>query len=148
MAGTCADGVFIRVGTNPKNVKIAVDKIREGAVKVGRDPLSVKIGAVFHTVFVEDPDQALSMARSMAAGYYEYSPKLMENLDMLWGGPHPDLIKEKEGIWPDFHHATDLVSSGKAVNFLTEDQACSADMNGDSGCNVLDVVILVNLILG
>lgn len=132
MAGTCADGVFIRVGTNPKNVKIAVDKIRQGAIKAGRDPLSVKVGAVFHTVFVEDPDQALLMAKSMAAGYYEYSPMLMRNLEMPWEGPDPEVIKGREGIWPDFHHATDLASSGKAVNFLNEDQARSFSLSGNS----------------
>ena len=58
MAGSCADGVFIRVGTSVENIRIAVEKIRNGATKVGHDPLAPKIGVIFHTVFVEDPEQA------------------------------------------------------------------------------------------
>src|SRR6476661_1402542 len=78
MAGGVADGVFIRVGTHPANIKKSVDEIRAGAVAAGRDPSRVGLGAVFHTVLVEDPGRALTMGKSMAAGYYEYSPMLFE----------------------------------------------------------------------
>jgi len=67
MAGAVADGVFIRVGTHPANIATAVDAIRAGAAEAGRDPARVKLGAVFHTVLVDDPERALTMARSMAA---------------------------------------------------------------------------------
>ena len=143
MAGSCADGVFIRVGTNVENIRISVEKIRKGARNAGRDPLSVKIGAVFHTVFVEDLEQALLMGKSMAAGYYEYSPMLMDNLEMEWEGAHPDSIKESAGIWPDFHHSTDLLSSGTAVDFLTEDQARSFCFMGNSQMITSQVVSLI-----
>ena len=128
MAGSCADGVFIRVGTNVENIRISVEKIRKGARNAGRDPLSVKIGAVFHTVFVEDLEKAL----------------LMGNLDMEWKGPHPDSIKESEGIWPDFHHSTNLLSSGSAVDFLTEDQARSFCFMGNSEMITNQIVSLIN----
>ncbi len=143
MAGSCADGVFIRVGTNVENIKISVEKIRRGAKNAGRDPLSVKIGAVFHTVFFEELEKALLMGKSMAAGYYEYSPMLMKNLGMEWKGPHPDNIKESEGIWPDFHHSTDLLSSGSAVDFLTEDQARSFCLMGNSEMITNQIVSLI-----
>src|SRR5688500_1322365 len=74
MAGTCADGVFIRVGTHATNIARSIELIRAGAKEAGRDPASVKIGVIFHTVFLDDPARALAMAKSMAAGYYEYSP--------------------------------------------------------------------------
>src|SRR6266436_2398527 len=67
MAGSVAGGVFIRVGTPAANIKTA-----------GRAPESVRLGAVFHTVFVDDEHRALTMAKSMAAGYYEYSPRLFD----------------------------------------------------------------------
>ena len=144
MAGSCADGVFIRVGTNVENIRIAVENVRKGATSVGRDPLSSKIGAIFHTVFVEDPEQALLMGKSMAAGYYEYSPMLMNNLAMKWKGPHPDIIKETEGIWPDFHHSTDLLPSGNAVDFLTEDQARAFCLMGNAESIANQIVSLLN----
>ena len=143
MAGSCADGVFIRVGTSVENIRIAVEKIRNGATKVGHDPLAPKIGVIFHTVFVEDPEQALLMGKSMAAGYYEYSPMLMNNLAMEWQGPHPDIIKETEGVWPDFHHSTDLLTSGKAVDFLTEDQARAFCLIGNAKSIANQIVSLL-----
>ena len=132
MAGGCADGVFIRVGTNIENIKIAALNINRGAEKSGRDPASVKLGAVFHTVFVEEEDKAMMMGKSMAAGYYEYSPMLLKNLNMHWPGPHPDVIKEEEGIWPDFHHHTKLEESGRAVDFLSPEHARSFALIGDA----------------
>src|SRR5215468_959624 len=74
MAGGVADGVFIRVGTHRANIARAVEAIRAGAREAGRDPATVGVAAIFHTVLVDDSDRALAMGRSMAAGYYEYSP--------------------------------------------------------------------------
>ena len=123
MAGSCADGVFIRVGTDVKNIQTSVDQIRAGASETANDSSGIKLGIVFHTVFVEDERLSVVMGKSMAAGYYEYSPMLMKNLGLDWDGPDPHLIKQQKGIWPDFHHAQNLVASGEAVNFLTEHQA-------------------------
>jgi 5,10-methylenetetrahydromethanopterin reductase len=118
MAGGVADGVFIRVGTHPANIATSVEAIRSGATAAGRDPASVRIGAVFHTVFVDDPDRALVMGKSMAAGYYEYSPMLFEPPGLVWPGPDPEKLKHDHQVWPDFHHAPDLESSGRVVGFL------------------------------
>jgi 5,10-methylenetetrahydromethanopterin reductase len=118
MAGGVADGVFIRVGTHPANIAAAVGAIRAGAAEAGRDPLHVKLGAIFHTVLVDEPGRALAMARSMAAGYYEYSPALFDPPRLAWNGPDPETLKHERGVWPDFHHAPDLEASGKAVDFL------------------------------
>ena len=123
MAGSCADGVFIRVGTDIKNIKNSVNRIKEGAIKSGLDPSTIKLGAIFHTVFCEDEDDAMFMGKSMAAGYYEYSPMLIENLNIPWNGPHPDELKNQGLVWPDFHHAADLIQSGKAVDFISENLA-------------------------
>ena len=118
MAGGVADGVFIRVGTHPANIKKSVDQIRAGAEAAGRDPSRVRIGAVFHTVFVEDASVALTMGKSMAAGYYEYSPMLFDGPGLAWSGPDPETLKRDRNVWPDFHHATDLEASGRVVDFL------------------------------
>ena len=118
MAGGVADGVFIRVGTHAANIAVAIDSIRAGAKDAGRDPAQVKLGAVFHTVLVEEPARALAMAKSMAAGYYEYSPALFEPLRLPWSGPDPEALKHRHHVWPDFHHAPDLETSGRVVDFL------------------------------
>jgi len=118
MAGGVADGVFIRVGTHGRNIGAAVDAIRAGAREAGRDPSSVGIGAVFHTVLVDEPSRALAMGKSMAAGYYEYSPTLFDAPGLAWIGPEPEKLKHMHGVWPDFHHAPDLEHSGRVVDFL------------------------------
>lgn len=118
MAGAVADGVFIRVGTAAANIGAAVAEVRAGAEAAGRDPASVRIAAVFHTVLHDDPDAARTMATSMAAGYYEYTPVLFERLGIAWDGPSPEAIKHSGRVWPDFHHDPDLMKSGREVAFL------------------------------
>jgi 5,10-methylenetetrahydromethanopterin reductase len=130
MAGGVADGVFIRVGTHRANIAAAVDQIRAGAVTAGREPSAVRVGAVFHTVLVDDPGRALAMGKSMAAGYYEYSPTLFDAPRLGWAGPAPEALKRDRGIWPDFHHAPDLEASGRAVEFLPEEAADAFCLRG------------------
>jgi len=130
MAGGVADGVFIRVGTHEANIATAVEAIRAGAAAAGRDPAAVRLGAVFHTVLVDDPDRALTMAKSMAAGYYEYSPALFDPPRLAWAGEDPEALKRRHKVWPDFHHAPDLEASGRLVDFLPESAADAFSLRG------------------
>jgi 5,10-methylenetetrahydromethanopterin reductase len=143
MAGGVADGVFIRVGTHRANIARAVEAIREGAAAAGRDPASVKVGAVFHTVLVDDPGRALVMGKSMAAGYYEYSPMLFEAPGLRWMGPDPETLKRDKQVWPDFHHAVDLEASGRVVDFLPPEAADAFCLRGGPeaiAAQLLDVI--------
>jgi 5,10-methylenetetrahydromethanopterin reductase len=130
MAGGVADGVFIRVGTHASNIRASIDGIRDGAAAAGREPESVKLGAIFHTVLVDEPGRALTMAKSMAAGYYEYSPRLFEAPGLAWTGPDPERLKHDRQVWPDFHHAPDLEASGRAVDFLPTEAADAFALRG------------------
>jgi len=130
MAGGVADGVFIRVGIHAANIGTAVDLIGTGAREAGRDPATVRLGAVFHTVLVDEPGRALTMARSIAAGYYEYSPALFDPPRLRWSGPDPETLKRTHGVWPDFHHASDLEASGRVVDFLPESAADAFSLRG------------------
>lgn len=118
MAGRVADGVFIRVGRHPENLRAAVAAIHEGAREAGRDPHAVRIAAIFHTILTDKPERVATMGRSMAAGYYEYSPMLFDRPGIPWNGPPVEELKRQ--VWPDFHHATDLEASGRVVSFLPE----------------------------
>lgn len=140
MAGGVADGVFIRVGTHTANLAVAIDAIRAGAKDAGRDPAQVKLGAVFHTVLVEEPARALAMAKSMAAGYYEYSPALFDAPRLAWSGPDPETLKQGRSVWPDFHHAPDLEASGRVVDFLPVAAADAFALRGSPG-DVADQLI-------
>lgn len=130
MGGRAADGVFMRVGADPANIDAAAARIRAGAEAAGRDPAGVPLGIIFHTVLVDDPSEAEAMARSMAAGYYEYSPMLFDPPGLAWDGPDPEELKREYGIWPDFHHARDLLASGAAVDFLGGEHADAFALRG------------------
>jgi 5,10-methylenetetrahydromethanopterin reductase len=130
MAGGVADGVFIRVGTHPANIATAVDAIRAGATEAGRDPAAVRLGAIFHTVLVDEAARALTMAKSLAAGYYEYSPALFEPPRLAWSGPDPETLKRAHAVWPDFHHAPDLEASGRVVDFVPVSAADAFSLRG------------------
>ena len=132
MAGGVADGVFVRVGTAAPNLKAAVEAVREGAARAGRDPTAVRLGAMFHTVLVDDPGAAVTMAKSIAAGFYEYTPALFETAGLSWDGAAPEALKRDHGVWPDFHHAPDLLHSGRAVDFLPAKAADSFSLWGSS----------------
>ena len=130
MAGGVADGVFMRVGTHPANLATAVEAIRAGAADAGRDPASVRLALIVHTVLVDDARRALTMAKSLAAGYYEYSPSLFDPSQLTWSGPDPESLKQQHRIWPDFHHAQDLEFSGRVVDFLPESAADAFSLRG------------------
>ncbi|MYJ75282.1 MAG: LLM class flavin-dependent oxidoreductase [Gammaproteobacteria bacterium] len=121
MAGRVADGVFLRVGRHPENLRVAIGRVHRGARAAGRDPDDIGIGLIFHTVMSDRPDAIRAISRSMAAGYYEYSPALFEIPGLTWAGPPVDALKKQ--IYPDFHHASDLVESGKLVSFLDDEAA-------------------------
>src|SRR5207245_16834 len=131
MAGGVADGVFIRVGTHAANIKTAIDLIHAGAREAGRDPAAVRLGAVFHTVLLDDPARAMLMAKSMAAGYYEYSPALFEPPRLAWNGPSPEVLKRDTKVWPDFHHAADLRARGRVRDCLPGSAAAACSRRGE-----------------
>jgi 5,10-methylenetetrahydromethanopterin reductase len=143
MAGGVADGVFIRVGAHPANIARSVELIREGAAAAGRDPSSVGLGAIFHTVFVDDPARARLMGKSMAAGYYEYSPMLFDPPGLSWNGPDPEHLKKDQKVWPDFHHAADLEASGRVVDFLPDAAADAFALHGGAPEIVAQLVALL-----
>lgn len=130
MAGGVADGVFLRVGIHPASLEAGIEAVRAGAAEAGRDPATVRLGLVVHTVLVDEPERALTMARSMAAGFYEYSPMLFEPPRLTWTGPEPEMLKRRHQVWPDFHHASDLEASGRVVDFLSPQAADAFSLYG------------------
>jgi hypothetical protein len=75
----------------------------------------------------------MTMARSMAAGYYEYSPALFDPPRLAWTGPDPEALKRRHQVWPDFHHAQDLEASGRVVDFLPAAAAAAFSLHGGPG---------------
>ncbi len=90
MAGTCADGVFIRIGAAHTPVADALRQVHDGAERAGRDPSSVRVGLIIDTVLNDDATTALAMAQARASvaggGDGLVSPGEASRFS-LWGGP-------------------------------------------------------------
>ncbi|MEM7250257.1 MAG: LLM class flavin-dependent oxidoreductase [Pseudomonadota bacterium] len=141
MAGRVADGVFIRVGTHPNNLKAAVEDIRAGAMEVGRDPDAIKLGLICHTVLTDDKEAQALIGRAVVAGYYEYAPYLLERTGESWNGSDVDELKKK--IWQDFHHTPDLMAAGELLPFLSDAAVAGFCLSG----NEADVAAQLKAIL-
>lgn len=142
MAGRAADGVFIRAGTHPANLRAAVAAVRAGEAEAGREQGTVRLGLVVHTILSDDAEATALMARSIAAGYYEYSPGLFDAPGFTWHGP--DIHDLKRQVWPDFHHAADLEASGRLVSFLPDEVASAFSFHG----NAAQVASQIEAVLG
>ncbi len=113
MAGRSADGVVIRIGTDPDLVQWGYDEFRAGALEAGRNPDDLFVAGHFHTVIADDPDLVAARGKVMAAGYYEVNPGTWERLGIPWPlPPVHDLLKT---IRPDFHHAFDMDLAARLV---------------------------------
>ncbi len=151
MSGRVADGVFIRVGKHEANLRHSIEAVRAGATEAGRNPDEVKIAVIVHTVLTDDLERATLLSRSMAAGYYEYSPMLFDPPNFSWDGPPVEELKKQ--VWPDFHHATDLEASGRVVSFLSDEIADAfavygtPDMIASQLCDVLHMGFPIDMII-
>jgi len=141
MAGRVADGVWMRVGTHPANVRHAVEQIRLGMADAGRDADEVGLGLIVHTCRSQDPAEVRAIARAMAAGFYEYAPALFDPPGFEWNGPSIEELREQ--VYPDFHHAADLVGAGRVVDFLPDDVAASFSFFGTAN----DIAAQIDAIL-
>ncbi len=129
MAGRVADGVWIRVGTHPANLRAAWQAVCDGAAEAGRDAAGIRVGLIFHTAVSDDPERARTIARALAAGYYEHSPHLFDTAGLAWNGP--DMRELQRQVWPDFHHHRDMEAAGRVVGFLPDACADAFALHGD-----------------
>ena len=113
MAGRSADGVVIRIGTDPDLVQWGYDEFRAGALEAGRNPDDLFVAGHFHTVIADDPDLAAARGKVMAAGYYEVNPGTWERLGIPW--PLPPVHDLLKAVRPDFHHAFDMDLAARLV---------------------------------
>jgi 5,10-methylenetetrahydromethanopterin reductase len=151
MCGRIADGVFVRVGRHPDNLRHAVAQVHAGAAEAGRNPDDVRIALIFHTIMSDDTAEIRAIARSMAAGYYEYSPNLFSVPGFEWNGPPIQQLQQQ--VVPDFHHTDALLDAGRLVSFLSDEIAESFAIFGSDEeiaeqiNNTLDLGFHVDLVV-
>jgi 5,10-methylenetetrahydromethanopterin reductase len=76
LAGEVADGVLINA-SHPKDFEVAVEQIKKGAAKIGRDPAEVDVTAYACFSIDKDPAKAVSAAKVVVAFIVAGSPDLV-----------------------------------------------------------------------
>ncbi|MFY1111952.1 MAG: 5,10-methylenetetrahydromethanopterin reductase [Methanosarcinaceae archaeon] len=76
LAGEVADGVLINA-SHPKDFEVAVEQIKKGAAKTGRDPAEVDVTAYACFSIDKDPAKAVSAAKVVVAFIVAGSPDLV-----------------------------------------------------------------------
>lgn len=67
LAGEIADGVLLTAGATPEYVKVAVESLKEGAKKAGRDPSRIDVASLVITSLSEDRETAREMVKEEIA---------------------------------------------------------------------------------
>lgn len=121
MAGRCADGAVIRIGTDPDLVQWGYDEFRAGALEASRNPDDLFVAGHFHTALADDPALAAARGKVLAAGYYEVNPGTWDRLGIPW--PLPPVHELLKTVRPDFHHAFDMDLAARLVADIPEEHA-------------------------
>lgn len=129
MAGRSADGVVIRVGSDPELVGWGYEQVIAGAQEAGRDPAALFVAVHLHTALSDDPGLAAARARVLAAGYYEVNAGLWAVLGVPWPlAPMEELLR---AVRPDFHHADDMELAARLTAAIPLETALRFCIAGD-----------------
>jgi 5,10-methylenetetrahydromethanopterin reductase len=82
LCGEIADGVVLNCFTPLQYLSRAVELVREGAERVGRDPASVDIAALIYVSVDKDVSKACSMLKPMLARYLAQQPHIARDSGM------------------------------------------------------------------
>ena len=100
MGGELADGVLFLAGVNEDCIAYALERIREGAERAGRDPGAIDIGCTVYGSLQDDAEAARALCRPMAAWFPQTSRQYaeiagveearIENIRAAYAGRHFD----------------------------------------------------------
>jgi 5,10-methylenetetrahydromethanopterin reductase len=102
LAGELADGVIIQVGIHPRCVEYALEHIRRGATRAGRDPADIDIVCSTFAAVDDDRRLAIDRARPLTAWFYAVAPELVERVGVRVRQRQP-----ARPVFPDISHAAD-----------------------------------------
>lgn len=104
LAGALADGVIMHVGVWPPAVRDAVERVRRGAERAGRDPDQIDVVCSTYTAISADGDrrQDIRYVRPEASFFYSIMPQLVEEAGFDISKRFPDRMPR-----PDMTHAYD-----------------------------------------
>lgn len=100
LAGELADGVIIQVGIHRACVLWALEHIRRGAARAGRDPARIDVVCSTFAAVDDDKRLAIDRARPLTAWFYAVAPELVE-----LAGVRVTQRQPARPVFPDISHA-------------------------------------------
>ncbi|HVX29156.1 MAG TPA: LLM class flavin-dependent oxidoreductase [Nitrolancea sp.] len=100
LAGEVADGVIIQVGIEREALGRAIEAVKRGAQRTGRDPHSVRIVASTFAVVSHDRASDIDHVRPIASYFYSVIPEVLERAGIDVTKRFPDWVPK-----PDLTHA-------------------------------------------
>ncbi len=125
LAGEMADGVIVQVGLHEAPLRWAIDCVRRGAERAGRDPAGVRLVCSTFTSIDPDPARALARVKPLAAWFYSKAPRFVEMAGFRVTRREPAVP-----VAPDLYHPLDHAAAVRAAAFVPDDAAAALCLAG------------------
>jgi 5,10-methylenetetrahydromethanopterin reductase len=117
-AGAEADGVIFNVGASIKTLEWAMEILRKGAEKAGRDVSEIEVIAAVHSAAGQDRAMSIRRVRPLIGLFYHLAPHVLE----IAGFPNEATKKTSPtNVYPDITHALDLDEASRATEFIPDE---------------------------
>ena len=117
-AGAEADGVILNVGASAKTLGWAMEILRKGAEKAGRDVSEIEVIAAVHSAAGQDRAMSVRRVRPLIGLFYHLAPQVLE----IAGFPREAAKKTSSTyVYPDITHALNLDEASLATEFIPDE---------------------------
>lgn len=124
-AGAEADGVILQVGANRKTIQWAMDILRTGAEKAGRNLSEIDVVLSAQCAVDQDRRTAIRRVRHLLGIYFYLAPHILK-IAGLPGEATPVNTR----VYPDLTHALDLEEAASATEFIPDEVVESLGLIG------------------
>ncbi len=124
-AGAEGDGVILQVGANRKTLTWAMNLLRTGAEKAGRDVSEIDVVVSAQCAVDQDRKAAIRRVRHLIGIYFYLAPHILK-IASLPGERTP----VNTSVYPDLTHALDLEEAARATEFIPDEVVESLGLIG------------------
>jgi 5,10-methylenetetrahydromethanopterin reductase len=124
-AGAEGDGVILQVGANRKTLTWAMNLLRTGAEKAGRDVSEIDVVVSAQCAVDQDRKAAIRKVRHLIGIYFYLAPHILK----IAGLPG-ERTPVNTSVYPDLTHALDLDEAARATEFISDEVVESLGLIG------------------
>lgn len=124
-AGAEADGVILQVGAHPATIAWALEHLRAGAERAGREVSQVDVVLSAQCCVLQDRKLAIRRVRHLLGIYFYLAPHVLK----IAGLPG-EAMTVNTRVYPDLTHALDLEEAARATEFIADETVESLALFG------------------